>query len=283
MLGQRILTALALLAVAVPAAFAQSPMPIAWLAVAMLSAGMWEWARMNGFGYRVSLASGLVFFVVTSITLVTADLSAIPLEFWVAVTLAWVLGGGWMLARGIRHWGQVPGRVRWVLGFVFLYAAWLAAVQARLFGVSYLFSVLVLVWAADIGAYFAGRAFGLKVFNQRLAPTISPGKTWEGVLGGWGVAVVLGWVWWQWQPGGKVEVHLYSLLMQNGLVFWVAALAFLVALSVVGDLVESMVKRVAGCKDSSGLLPGHGGVLDRVDALLPTLPAAVGLSVWLLR
>jgi phosphatidate cytidylyltransferase len=125
------------------------------------------------------------------------------------------------------------------------------------------------VWLADIGAYFAGKAFG----KHKLAPAISPGKTWEGAAGGWLAVIVV--------AGAAVATHalaptLYSdLVLRLGTPRAFVALTLLVAFSVVGDLFESMLKRQAGVKDSSGLLPGHGGVLDRIDALLPVLPLAM--------
>jgi phosphatidate cytidylyltransferase len=118
-------------------------------------------------------------------------------------------------------------------------------------------------------AYFAGKAFG----RHKLAPAISPGKTWEGAIGGWLAVLVVATV--------AILVHafeptLYSALLERlGAIRTLVALTILVAFSVVGDLFESMLKRQAGVKDSSGLLPGHGGVLDRIDALLPVLPLAM--------
>jgi phosphatidate cytidylyltransferase len=139
--------------------------------------------------------------------------------------------------------------------------------------------VLVLVWVADIFAYFAGRAFGLKFTKRKLAPAISPGKSWEGVWGGMVGVVVLGvaWVLADAAAGASVP-SLYSRLAAIGWPVLLIAVLFLAAMSVVGDLVESLIKRAAGVKDSSQLLPGHGGVLDRVDALLPTLPLAMMLA-----
>jgi phosphatidate cytidylyltransferase len=136
-------------------------------------------------------------------------------------------------------------------------------------GVPFVLSLLLVVWLADIGAYFAGKAFG----RHKLAPAISPGKTWEGAIGGWLAVLVVATV--------AILVHafeptLYSALLERlGAIRTLVALTILVAFSVVGDLFESMLKRQAGVKDSSGLLPGHGGVLDRIDALLPVLPLAM--------
>ena len=144
----------------------------------------------------------------------------------------------------------------------------------RSMGVNFLLSVLALVWMADIAAYFAGHAFG----KRKLAIHISPGKSWEGVWGGMAGVLLMAFIWsWsdtQWQPD---SLSLYTRLAQQGWPYMVLAVVFLAAMSVVGDLVESLVKRSAGMKDSSHLLPGHGGVLDRVDALLPTLPLALML------
>jgi phosphatidate cytidylyltransferase len=147
--------------------------------------------------------------------------------------------------------------------------------QARLTGLGLLLSVLLLVWMADIAAYFGGKALG----RRKLAPTISPGKTWEGAVSGFiGVfAMAAAWLWADAQ-GIADASSLYARLWSFGPLLAVLSLAFLVSMSVVGDLVESLVKRSAGVKDSSGLLPGHGGVLDRVDALLPVLPLAMMLT-----
>jgi phosphatidate cytidylyltransferase len=142
-------------------------------------------------------------------------------------------------------------------------------------GIEFLLSILLVVWVADIGAYFAGRRFGGRFTRTKLAASISPGKSWEGVWGGMIGVLVLAGAWVTVQPEGQTLFH--RLLAQQG--GWILAIGivFIVAMSVVGDLVESLVKRSAGAKDSSGLLPGHGGVLDRVDALLPAVPLAMML------
>jgi phosphatidate cytidylyltransferase len=146
-------------------------------------------------------------------------------------------------------------------------------------GVNFLLSILVLVWVADIFAYFAGRAIGGKFTQRKLAPLISPKKSWEGVWGGMLGVVVLAVAWTLADHAAHAQVpSLYSRLADLGWPVVVVASIFLAAMSVVGDLTESLVKRSAGLKDSSQLLPGHGGVLDRVDALLPTLPLAMMLA-----
>jgi len=134
----------------------------------------------------------------------------------------------------------------------------------------YLLSVMAIVWIADIGAYFAGKAFG----KRKLAPSISPGKSWEGAIGG-GIAVLviasLTVVF-----GGPAFAGTFAVRVQQafGWLGLVPILVLMTAASVVGDLFESQLKRRAGMKDSSNLLPGHGGVLDRIDALIPVLPLA---------
>jgi phosphatidate cytidylyltransferase len=138
----------------------------------------------------------------------------------------------------------------------------------------YLLSVMAIVWIADIGAYFAGRAFG----KHKLAPSISPGKSWEGAIGGWLAVLVL--------AGLSItypsldDTFASQVFAHWGLAGFVGVMTVMVAASVVGDLFESQLKRRAGMKDSSNLLPGHGGVLDRIDALIPTLPLAVLLGSW---
>jgi phosphatidate cytidylyltransferase len=164
------------------------------------------------------------------------------------------------------------------IGFVVLISAWLAVAQAHFVGVNFLLSILALVWAADIFAYFAGRAWGTRVVKRKLAPGISPGKSWEGVWGGMAGVLVLA-VFWSWADGyfQAAVPSLFSRLFANHGWVTLVALACLAGISVVGDLIESLVKRSAGAKDSSALLPGHGGVLDRIDALLPALPMAMML------
>lgn len=189
-----------------------------------------------------------------------------------------MLGSALLIKAGVPAWGRVPQWVRWLAGVLALWVAGLAIVQARQMGINFLLSILALVWVADIFAYFSGRAFGLRFTKQKLAPAISPGKSWEGAWGGAAGVVLMAFVWVWMDAAQKAEIaSFYTRLYEQGWWLLLVAALFMAAMSVVGDLVESLIKRSAGFKDSSQLLPGHGGVLDRIDALLPTLPLAMML------
>jgi len=133
----------------------------------------------------------------------------------------------------------------------------------------YLLSVMAIVWVADIGAYFSGKAFG----KRKLAPSISPGKSWEGAIGGWIAVLLLGSI--SLFAPQLDHTFLFASYAKWGFPGFFAVITVLVSASIVGDLFESQLKRRSGMKDSSGLLPGHGGVLDRIDALIPVIPLAV--------
>jgi len=276
MLKQRIITALVLLALLLPALFAVSPQPLACLALVMMSAASWEWGRLNGLGMLPALGLTAVCVGLCALSWLQGWAVQAPLDLWWAAGMVWVVGGAWMLRRSVQGWARWPASVRWVGGIVALWLTWLALCQSKHMGVNYLLSVLALVWVADVAAYFGGRAFG----RRKLAATISPGKSWEGVFSGFvGVCLLsVAWLMWdQQQPGQGLSV--FSLLRQQSTAWLVFGVALLVGMSVVGDLIESLVKRSAGFKDSSQLLPGHGGVLDRVDALLPALPLGMMLAL----
>lgn len=279
MLKQRIITALVLLAILLPAVFYRVPEVFAVVALVLIAAGAWEWAKMNQCGQRVSLMAGGLCAVLCLLSWY-GGLLYVPLKMlWVLVGSGWVVLGAWLLYRGVNVWSGVPRPLRLVGGIFALWVAWIAVAQARIVGVNFLFSVLVLVWIADIFAYFSGRALGGRFFARKLAPSISPGKTWEGAFGGMIGVVACAFVWRSLDTSAQWgSASLYTRLGEVGPAYMVLAVLFLASMSVVGDLVESLFKRSAGVKDSSGLLPGHGGVLDRVDALLPILPLAMMLG-----
>ena len=273
MLKQRVITAIVLLAILLPALFYTSPVPFCALALLMIAAGAWEWGRLNGLGHAASLGLSALCVGASVLAWYGGLLDKSLPVLWAVSGAAWVVAGAWLLRAGVAGWPRIPNALRITGGLVALWLAWLAIARARVMGIEFLLSVLVLVWVADIFAYFTGRAFGGRVSKTKLAPSISPGKSWEGVWGGMAGVVLLALCWFFW--GGD---SLYSQLSQrHGIALMLLAVIFLAAMSVVGDLVESLIKRSAGVKDSSGLLPGHGGVLDRVDALLPALPLAMML------
>lgn len=276
MLLQRVITALVLVALLLASLLASSPWPFALLTLALLSAGGWEWGRLNQAANGTALAMGGAVALGGLAALAAGWTTQAPPALWWASFVLWLLGGTLALRSGPAAWPQLPRVARWGLGLLALWAAWLALAQARHVGINFMLSVLCLVWMADIAAYFGGRALG----RRKLAPGISPGKSWEGVWSGVAGVLLLA-LFWVWLDGrlGVDGPSLYSQLLATlGLAGLGLAVLLLCGLSVVGDLFESLVKRAAGAKDSSRLLPGHGGVLDRVDALLPVLPTALALT-----
>jgi phosphatidate cytidylyltransferase len=275
MLAQRVVTALVLLALLLPALFASTAWPFALLTLVLMAAAGWEWARLNGGASLACLMFGALLACACAGALAAGWTSRAPSLVWWSATLVWVLGGTWALKAGPTGWPALPLSMRWALGFVALWTAWLALASARSTGINFILSIFCLVWAADIAAYFGGRAFG----KRKLALSISPGKSWEGVWSGMLGVMLLAGLWLAIDRSGQVDsASLYTrLLKTHGTFGLLVVLIFLSAMSVVGDLVESLVKRSAGAKDSSGLLPGHGGVLDRVDALLPVFPLALAM------
>ena len=280
MLRQRVITAIVLLAILLPAMFYTTPVPFCAVALLLIAAGGWEWGRLNACGSTASILLGLVVAALCGMTWYAGLLSKpLPL-LWTLAGGAWVFLGGALLRAGVAGWPEIPRAVRLLGGMAALWLAWLAVAQARVIGVQFLLSVLLLVWVADIAAYAAGRAFGGRFTRGKLAPAISPGKSWEGVWGGMTGVVLLSFGWILLERSGHAVFagSLYARLWaQHGVLVMLVGVVFLAAMSVVGDLVESLIKRSAGVKDSSGLLPGHGGVLDRVDALLPAVPLAMML------
>ncbi len=277
MLKQRIITAVVLLLFLLPALFHSDPLYWRLVTLVMVAAGAWEWARLNGLGLYGAWIGGFACLVACVMAWDLGLLAGRHPLLWITAGAAWVLAGGALLKAGVSRWGTLPRALRLVGGWLALWLTWLAIVQARDVGIAYLLSILLLVWMADVAAYFAGKAWGGRFSAAKLAPSISPGKSWEGVWGGMAGVVLLALVWLALERTGVLPPpSLYGHLQSHG--GWgllLLAVLFLAAMSVVGDLVESLVKRSAGAKDSSRLLPGHGGVLDRVDALLPTLPLAM--------
>jgi phosphatidate cytidylyltransferase len=266
MLKSRVITAIVLLALLLAALFLLPPLAWALLVAAMVMQGTTEWSHLSRLEGRkatafwwltLALMLGLVwldayaavmvnFYVHLAIYLVSALL-------WLVVVPSWLMVG----------WKVESPLAMALVGWAVLIPTGLAMVDLREIAPSpwVLLFVMGLVWVADIAAYFAGRRFG----KTKLAPSISPGKTWEGVAGAmFGVSAFVLLVW-GFSPYFSTREILPPLLLAAW--WWVI-------LAVIGDLFESAIKRQAGVKDSGALLPGHGGLLDRIDALTSTLPLA---------
>lgn len=273
MLWQRIITALVLV-IAIGGAMVWSPAAFGVIAAVAIGLAMWEWLRLAG--WTSIVAAGIA-------AVVTGGLFALgasdPLLAGTSLTVICALATGvWLIITTVVVRSRLTGfpvsrGVATALGLTLLPAAWLAVLHFYQAGGAWLMvSVVAMVWIADVAAYFAGRAFG----KTKLAPAISPGKTWAGV-GGAVVAVLLAALAFSvWAPG--LDLFSSRLIAAAGAPLALALLAIVVLVSVAGDLFESQLKRNAGMKDSSHLLPGHGGVYDRIDALLPVLPACVLLE-----
>ena len=276
MLKQRILTALVLLGILIPALFHPNAFWIALAGMVLVSAAAWEWGRLNQLGLLSALWMAAFCMVFCTLVWQLNLFNYFDRGFWLFLGGLWVLLAGFLLAGGVQRWSRIPFVLRWGVGVLLLCCTWLALMTSKIFSIDFLMSVLLVVWMADIAAYFSGKAFG----KHKLAPDISPGKTWEGVGGAVAGVFLLSYVWltaadyFSWQSSS-----IFDRLYAHGSVVLVSGLLFLVIMSVAGDLIESLVKRSAGAKDSSQLLPGHGGILDRIDALLPTLPLAVMLAL----
>lgn len=275
MLKQRVFTAAILLVVAV-GAMVWSSTAFAVVATAVMGLALAEWLQLAGATRVLSMTVAVVTVMVLLILAVGArDLIApAVLPFTAVASIIWLVITAVLIQPNAISL-RLPRAVGMALALVLMLAAWLALMRFVFEGALMLLSVLLIVWIADTAAYFAGRAFG----RRKLAPHISPGKTWAGVIGAVLAVVLLALIIWQAAPAASLYSN--SLFMAIG-AFALLLLALLVAMSVIGDLFESLLKRQAGVKDSGQLLPGHGGVLDRVDAMVPMLPAAV-LIQWLIR
>lgn len=277
MLKERIITAVILLIIFIAALMAPRPEFFGALTLIFIGIGGWEWARLNGCDAPATYLLGMI------VTLICAGLWLgglvvyLPGWFWWFVGAMWVVGAPFILFAGSKGWSGISKVFRLVLGVLILCSAWAAMWLCKLAGNNFLLSVLFMVWAADTGAYCGGKIFG----KRKLAPTISPGKSWEGAISGALTVLFLAVVWIALDRsftanGSHFSYSIFSVLYHSvGIWFMVPILLFLTTMSIVGDLSESLMKRSAGMKDSSCILPGHGGVLDRVDALLPVLPLSI--------
>ena len=267
MLRLRVITAVVLL-VALGAALWAGTTAFAAAMAILLGAGAFEWLRLA----QHTATTALVAAAALAVALFAVEVSglappAVVLPAAAAALVIW-LAIAVLVVRAERGGARIPHRVSTTLAFVLLGVAALCALDLMRHGVLLLLSAMAIVWAADTAAYFAGRRWG----KSRLAPKISPGKTWAGVVGAVVAVLAVALAAALLAPGWPIFTTL--LLQRLPLPLGLLALSALVALSIVGDLFESLLKRQVGAKDSGRSLPGHGGVLDRIDALLPVLPAA---------
>ena len=270
MLRTRIITALILLAILLPVLYSGNFVAFSVVVIAFFAAAIWECQRL--FKKPAPVVMAVIWTVFFSYLLFHLESFSTPLLFALCVAF-WLLRLAPLLAKGLPGFGFSNGLLSTLYGIA-IFGCFIAI--AVLFKISplYLLSVMVIVWIADIGAYFAGKAFG----KHKLAPSISPGKSWEGAIGGW-LAVLIIAVMTSFVPQLH-DTFAVQLFARKGWLIGGLLLSLISAASVVGDLFESMLKRRAGMKDSSNLLPGHGGVLDRIDALIPVLPLAILLDLW---
>ncbi len=267
MLITRVLTALVLIPLVLCALYLLPHSGWVVFAALVTALGAWEWGDLCKFGSAGRIALGVTVGVLVELLAPPEffvfrepwvwPILAVAAAFWIVVAPLW-LKFRWNLQNTALK-GCLPGILLLVAAGIAL-----AALRAQA-GASGLLAVMVVAWVADTAAYFSGKAFG----KHKLAPAISPGKTWEGVA------------------GALIAVGVYVLVMGHvaGIAWWKMLLAgwCLTAVSIVGDLMESLFKRQAGIKDSSQLLPGHGGVLDRVDSLIALLPVAALAWPWLIQ
>ena len=259
MLKTRVITALLLLGGLLIVLFALPRIAAACAFAAVAAVAAWEWACLVG----ADRAQRALFVVALLFSCLGAFLSAETVfpSLWLVAGAFWLLVAPPWLIRGWR-----PDSVlRYLVGWVIIVPTWAAMLALRDHGAWWLLIALAVTWVADIAAYFSGRAFG----RHKLAPGISPGKTWEGVLGALVGVVVY----------AEVVATLTGTVV-GSVPGFIVALVIVVAVSVVGDLFESLAKRQAGVKDSGWILPGHGGVLDRIDSQTSALPFLALAAHW---
>jgi len=280
MLKTRVLTAAVLIPVVLAALFLLPSIGwgIVMLAVTALAAH--EWARLVGFAERpqwlfaaatLGIGAALLFPATAGFARGWPDLLVIAVcgiaaLFWIVVAPPWV----------VARWPTQARILMAVVGWVVLIGAWVALVELQARSPWLVLAAMAIVWIADTAAYFSGRAFG----RHKLAPQVSPGKTWEGVYGAWIAVALYALVLVPYAGAAGLELPVTTF----SIAAWVLFLVLLASISIVGDLFESLLKRHAGMKDSGALLPGHGGVLDRIDALLAAMPiAAVAAQLFLVK
>ncbi len=262
MLKTRVLTSLVLIPSFFAALFLLSNIFWAILMLGVSLIALYEWAGMAKFskiglrGYVIA-AMALCGFV-----LLLAQKFDNHWLVYRSLDLFFIAGIFWIFIVPLLLWKNIHIKNQWLLallGYLVVLPLWLALVCLKIADPWLLLGLVVTIWIADSAAYFTGKRFG----KNKLAPSISPGKTWEGVFGGL-LAVTI--------YGAVLSYYFVLPLLVTLVILWIISV-----LSVVGDLFESLIKRQTNVKDSGSLLPGHGGILDRIDGLTSSLPIAVFL------
>ena len=281
MLKTRVITALLLLPIILIALFLFPDWVWGVFTLGIAIVACWEWGRFcqlskatTGIYWVLSLViAAVVFFGYQSGAVFGFGFKSLVLGGFLLAAAFWLIAVPiWLL----KLWRP---QVRWaiaVAGWVVVFPTGLALLYLRNVSPWLLLSFAAIVWVADIAAYFSGKAFG----KNKLAPAISPGKTIEGAVGGVLGVIAYYFLWLSLLANTYLGRQVWAQDIRENLVALLAFFLVLGVLSIVGDLFESWMKRGAGMKDSSNLLPGHGGILDRIDALTSTLPLA-GLYVLL--
>ncbi len=272
MLKTRVITALVLLAVFLPILFLLPPIYIGAFFLLTMLATAWEWSRL--IAPAAGRAAWLYALFCLAIILFLLGMQNASWQFALLLlaVLFWFFIAPFILAKGMNLSLQKLRPFYVVLGLILLPATWFALVFLRELGLIFLLSTVALVWVADIGAYFVGKAFG----KRKLAAQISPGKSIEGAIGGLMLCYVYAFACVYYLSFESTLFGAWAI--RFGWIPMFLMVTVLTAFSIFADLYESQLKRLEGVKDSSHLLPGHGGVLDRVDALIPTMPIAAILA-----
>jgi phosphatidate cytidylyltransferase len=272
MLKTRVITALVLLAVLLPTLFLLPPIYIGLFFLLAVLAAAWEWSRLlTPNSTRLAWLYAL-FCLVIILFLLGMQNPSWQFALLLLAVIFWFFIAPFILAKGMNLSLQKLRPFYVVLGLILLPATWFALVFLRELGLVFLLSSIAFVWVADIGAYFVGKAFG----KRKLAVQISPGKSVEGAIGGLLLCYAYAFLCVFYLPFESTLFGAWAIRFGWVPMFLMATV--LTAFSIFGDLFESQLKRLVGVKDSSHLLPGHGGVLDRVDALIPTMPIAALLA-----